>query len=92
MWLGSVLIKAERTDGNQIPEDCKLKGGEAICFFSRGIDYTVYARAPEGNPYSDSKELGSRTIYEYKQNTAHHSACLIKLKNAMMSAIPVTIA
>ena len=115
MWLGSVLIKAERTDGNQIivekgdyfdcgegwyddegnvfnieklvftrddvlkekvihyqiPESCNLKGGEAICFFSRGIDYTVYATAPEGSPYYGSKELGSRTIYEYKQNAAH---------------------
>ena len=115
MWLGSVLIKAERTDGNQIivekgdyfdccegwyddegnvfnieklvftkddvlkekvihyqiPESCNLKGGEAICFFSRGIDYTVYATAPEDSPYYGSKELGSRTIYEYKQNAAH---------------------
>ena len=115
MWLGSVLIKAERTDGNQIivekgdyfdccegwyddegnvfnieklvftrddvlkekvihyqiPESCNLKGGEAICFFSRGIDYTVYATAPEGSSYYGAKELGSRTIYEYKQNAAH---------------------
>ncbi len=117
MWLGSVLIKAERTDGNQIivekgdyfdcsegwyddegnvfnieklvftrddvlkekvihyqiPESCNLKGGEAICFFSRGIDFTVYTTAPEGSSYSGSKELGSRTIYEYKQNAAHLS-------------------
>ena len=117
MWLGSVLIKAARADGNQIifeegeyfdcnegwyddegnvfnieklvftkndvlkekiihyriPEECKLKGGEAICFFSRGIDFTVWANAPEDNPYSTSKELGSRTIYEYKQNAAYLS-------------------
>ena len=115
MWLGSVLIKAERTDGNQIivekgdyfdccegwyddegnvfnieklvftrddvlkekvihyqiPESCNLKGGEAICFFSRGIDFSVYTTAPEGSSYYGSKELGSRTIYEYKQNAAH---------------------
>ena len=117
MWLGSVLIKAARADGNQIifeegeyfdcnegwyddegnvfnieklvftkndvlkekiihyriPEECKLKGGEAICFFSMGIDFTVWANAPEDNPYSTSKELGSRTIYEYKQNAAYLS-------------------
>ncbi|MDY6398801.1 MAG: GGDEF domain-containing protein [Treponema sp.] len=117
LWLGSVLIKAARADGNQIifeegeyfdcsegwyddegnvfnieklvftksdvlkekiihyriPEECKLKGGEAICFFSRGIDFTVWANAPEDNPYSSSKELGSRTIYEFKQNAAYLS-------------------
>ena len=115
IWLGSVLIKAERADGNQIilekgdyydcsegwyddygnafnieelvftkddvlkekiihyhiPEDCKLKGGEAICFFARGIDFTVYATASEDNPYYDSEELGSRTIYN--QNIANLS-------------------
>ena len=57
----------------QIPESCNLKGGEAICFFSRGIDFKVYATAPEDSPYYSSKELGSRIIYEYKQNAAHLS-------------------
>ena len=117
MWLGSVLIKAVRAEGNQIilekgdyfdcsegwyddegnvfnieklvftkddvlkekiihyqiPEDCKLKGGEAICFFARGMDFTVYTTAPKESPHYDSEELGSRTIYEYKQNSAHLS-------------------
>ena len=63
----------------QIPESCNLKGGEAICFFSRGIDFTVYATAPEDSPYYGSKELGSRIIYEYKQNAAHLSGKDIRL-------------
>jgi len=115
MWLGSVLIKAARTPGDQIrlekgdyfdccegwyddegnvfnieklvftkedvlkektihyriPENCKLKGGEAICFFTRGMDFTVYTTAPKDSPYYASEELGSRTLYEYKQNSAH---------------------
>ena len=29
------------------------------------------ARAPEYSTYYGSEELGSRTLYEYKQNSAH---------------------
>lgn len=132
MWLGSVLIKAARTDGNQIvvekgeyfdccdgwyddegnvfnieklvftkedvlkekvihyqiPGDCTLKGGEAICFFSRGIDFTVRTTIPEDSPYSGSKELGSRTIYEYKQNAAYLSGKDIGLT---VQVVPINV-
>ncbi|MCR5418508.1 MAG: GGDEF domain-containing protein [Lachnospiraceae bacterium] len=132
LWLGSVLFKAYRTEGDQIifkegdyydcsegwyddegnvyniedivftrddvlkekvihyriPEDCKLDGGEAICFFARGLDFTVYTTAPEDSPYYGSAELGSRTVYEYKQNSAKLSGDDIGLT---VQVVPINI-
>ena len=72
-------VLKEKVIHYQIPESCKLKGGEAICFFSRGMDFTVYTTAPEDSPYYGSEELGSRTLYEFKQNSAHLSGSDIGL-------------
>ncbi len=72
-------VLKEKVIHYQIPESCKLKGGEALCFFSRGMDFTVYTTAPEDSTYYASEELGSRTLYEYKQNSAHLSGSDIGL-------------
>ncbi|MBR6316408.1 MAG: diguanylate cyclase [Lachnospiraceae bacterium] len=72
----------------QIPDDCELTGGEAICFFSRGMDFNVYATAPEGSPYYGSDEFGSRTIYEYHQNATNLSGKDIGLT---VQVVPINI-
>ena len=132
LWLGSVLFKAYRTDGDQIlfhdgyyydctegwyddegnvynienivftrddvlkekiihyriPDDCKLDSGDAICFFARGMDFTVYATAPEDSPYYGSEEFGTRTLYEFKQNAANLSGEDIGLT---VQVVPINI-
>ncbi len=81
-------VSKEKVLHYRIPDDCKLNGGEAICFFSRGMDFTVYATAPEDSPYYGSEELGSRTIYEYKQNSANLSGSDIGLT---VQVVPLNI-
>ena len=81
-------VLKEKVIHYRIPEDCKLKGGEAICFFSRGMDFSVYATAPEDSPYYGSEEFGSRTIYEFKQNSANLSGKDIGLT---VQVVPISI-
>ncbi len=132
LWLVSMLIKAERTEGRQIlfdneeyfdcnegwyddegkvfkieelvftredvlkektvhyriPEDWKLNNGDALCFFSRGMDFKVYATAPEGSPNYGSEDFGSRDIYEYNQNSANLSGNDVGLT---VQVVPINI-
>ncbi|MBR4759134.1 MAG: GGDEF domain-containing protein [Lachnospiraceae bacterium] len=81
-------VGKEKVVHYQIPDDCKLTGGEAICFFSRGMDFNVYATAPEGSPYYGSDEFGSRDIYEYRQNSANLSGKDIGLT---VQVVPINI-
>lgn len=81
-------VLKEKVIRYRIPEDCQLNGGEAICFFARGMDFTVYATAPEGSPYYGSQEFGTRTIYEFKQNAANLSGDDIGLT---VQVVPINI-
>ena len=132
LWLVSMLIKAERTEGRQIrfddeqyfdcnegwydddgkvfnieelvftredvlkektvhfriPEDWKLNNGDALCFFSRGMDFKVYATAHEDSPNYGSEDFGSRDIYEYQQNAANLSGNDIGLT---VQVVPINV-
>ena len=81
-------VLKEKVIHYRIPEDCQLNGGEAICFFARGMDFTVYATAPEDSPYYGSQEFGTRTIYEFKQNAANLSGDDIGLT---VQVVPINI-
>ena len=81
-------VSKEKIIHYRIPEDCKLNGGEAICFFARGMDFRVYATAPKDSPYYGSDEFGSRTIYEFKQNSAKLSGKDIGLT---VQVVPISI-
>ncbi len=54
----------------KIPYNLVIGEGFSICFFSRGLDYKVYATADEKSTYYGSKDLGSRPLYEFHQNGA----------------------
>ncbi len=54
----------------KIPEDLEIKTNQALCFFTRGLDLTVYITADSENRYSSSREYGTRKVYEFKQNGA----------------------
>ncbi len=81
-------VLKEKVIHYRIPEDCELNGGEALCFFSRGMDFTVYTTAPEDSPYYGSEEFGSRTVYEFKQNPARLSGNDIGLT---VQVVPISI-
>lgn len=81
-------VLKEKVIHYRIPEDCQLNGGEAICFFARGMDFTVYATAPEDSPYYGSQEFGTRTIYEFRQNAANLSGDDIGLT---VQVVPINI-
>ncbi len=53
-----------------IPKDITVGEGYSICFFTRGMDFNVYAIAAEDSKYNSSNEYGSRQLYEFHQNGA----------------------
>lgn len=81
-------VLKEKVIHYRIPDDCTLTGGEAICFFARGMDLTVYATADEDSPYYGLEDFGSRTIYEFKQNSANLTGKDIGLT---VQVVPISI-
>lgn len=53
-----------------IPADLKISSNDGICFFSRGLDYSVSITAAPENEYYDSEDFGSRHLQDYSQNSA----------------------
>ncbi|MCR4741312.1 MAG: diguanylate cyclase [Treponema sp.] len=68
-------VGKERILHYQIPSDYNLCENQAICFFSRGMDFDVYAQSFNCNS-SDSENFNRfepRKIYEFRQNAARLS-------------------
>ncbi len=54
----------------KIPENAVKGDNYALCFYSRGVDFTAYMSSTDSSKYYEENEFDDTVFYNYKQNSA----------------------